>query len=42
MGDGDIQGKLAEGWVKTPAETDEQKKKPGPKPKVAQDGENKG
>ncbi|MGX8941619.1 hypothetical protein ACWWJF_15915 [Symbiopectobacterium sp. Eva_TO] len=46
VGEEEIEDKLALGWVKTPAETEspepEQRKKPGPKPKVAQDGENKG
>lgn len=48
VGEEEVEENLALGWVKTPAETElpetetVQRKKPGPKPKAAQDGENKG
>jgi hypothetical protein len=44
VGEEEVEENLALGWVKTPAETEEseRRKKPGPKPKAAQDGEKKG
>lgn len=46
VGEENVEENLSLSWVKTPAETElpepEQRKKPGPKPKAAQDGENKG
>jgi hypothetical protein len=48
VGEEEVEKNLALGWVKTPVKTEllepepAQRKKPGPKPKVAEDGENKG